>query len=220
MKYITLILFILPILFSCSKDKENTPQPIAPSNSPPQNVSLVTTVGSYWVYNWYKIDSTNTETLLTFSDSIYVHGDTLINGKVFTIYKGGFYGGSNQTYLFTDSSGYIINNGLKIFTYNDFGTIYNLYCENAMSFCKYETSYNSTTKKSVPAGNFDVINTQKTYYMTDSSWFSTCDSVWISNNYYDKNSGFEVSSQFGFIGPLKTHCLYYERRLVNYHIAP
>lgn len=220
MKYITLILFILPILFSCSKDKENTPQPIAPSNSPPQNVSLVTTVGSYWVYNWYKIDSTNTETLMGNKDSVYVVGDTLINGKVHTVYKGSYFGGSVQTNFFLDSSGYVVKNGRKLFTYSDFGTNYNFYCEVGNYYCRYETTYNSTIQKSVPAGNFDVIDAQVSFYMPDSSWFSACDSVWISHNFYDKNNGFEVSSQFGFISPLKTQCVYYERRLVDYHIAP
>ena len=220
MKYITLILVILPILFSCSKDKENTPQPIAPSNNPPQNVSLVTSVGSYWVYDWYKIDSTNTETLLSNKDSVYVVGDTLVNGKVYTIYKGEYFGSTTQTYLYVDSSGYIINNGYKIFTYSDFSTNYNFYCEVGNLYCSYETSYNSTTKKSVPAGNFDVIETQKSYYMPDSSWFSVCDSITITHNYYDKNNGFEISSQMGFLNMLKNECSYYERRLVDYHIAP
>lgn len=220
MKFITLSSLICLIMFSCSKDKENTPQPITPSNNPPQNVSLVTSVGSYWVYNWYKVDSTNTETFLNKKDSIYVHGDTLVNGKVYIVYKGGYFGPAVQTFLYADSSGYIIDKGYKKFTYIDFGQNYNFYCEVGNLFCSYETSYNSTTKKSVPAGNFDVIETQKAYYMPDSSWFSVCDSVKFTHNFYDKNNGFEISSQIGFLNMLKNECSYYERRLVNYHIAP
>lgn len=217
MKFIALSSLICLITFSCCKDKENTP---TPSNNPSQNTSLVNTAGSYWIYHWYNVDSTNTETLLSNKDSVYVVGDTLVNGKVYTMYKGDYFGSTTQTYLYTDSSGYIIDNGYKIFTYNDFGTNYNFYCEVGNLYCSYETSFNSTVKKSVPAGNFDVINSQKTYYMPDSSWFSVCDSITLTHSYYDKNKGFEVSSQFGFLTMLKNECSYYERRLVNYHIAP
>lgn len=220
MKYITLILFILPILFSCSKDKENTPEPVKPITNQNNTISLVASVGSYWIYNWYEIDSTNTETLTSRRDSVYVVGDTLINGKIHAIYRGKYFGGSVRTNLLIDSSGYIVDNGYKLFTYSDFGTNYNFYCEVGNFYCRFETSFNSPIQKSVPAGNFDVIDAQVSFYMPDSSWFSACDSVWISHNFYDKNNGFEVSSQIGFINPLRTICRYFERRLVDYHIAP
>ena len=70
---------VLFLIQSC-KDKECEPTSVNPS------IHLVTTVGSFWLYDWYSIDSLGNEKILR-TDSTYIAGDTVINGKTNIIKK-------------------------------------------------------------------------------------------------------------------------------------
>jgi hypothetical protein len=112
-KLLALAILSLAVL-SCKKDK------ISPTEPQPANPSYthVSTIGSYWVYDWYDVDSTGNETLISgWKDTIRIVGDTAINGKVFQHYKGKELN-SPVEYFSRDSSGYVVNpNGQIRYSY-------------------------------------------------------------------------------------------------------
>lgn len=102
-------------VWSCKK--ENI-APLEIGSPDPGSSAHVTTAGSYWVYDWYQVDSVGNETWLSqWKDTIRITGDTTINGNVFQVYKGKHMG-ANTEYYTRDSSGCILNtDGSIIYSY-------------------------------------------------------------------------------------------------------
>lgn len=106
-----LFYLILPVfcLLSCEKDVTNSEvEPIQATEYFPLSV------GNYWVYENYKVDSMGTETIFEQKlDSVIITKDTLINNKVYyKLHAVNYYlGGSldSKSCYYRDSSGYIID---------------------------------------------------------------------------------------------------------------
>ena len=119
------MLLIAAIIFTgCEKDDEDkNPCETTTRNSDSSGDSsgngdeqfvFVTSVGSYWVYDWYEVDYlTGVSAPTDRRDSIWIAGDTIINGNQYHIQKGTWFSSSVSTSIQRDSSGYIVNhNGL------------------------------------------------------------------------------------------------------------
>ena len=127
------------------------------------------TVGNYWIYQHYRIDSTGLETKLSFVDSVAIIGDTTINNKKYYVRNTNGILMQNDDFTFTrDSAGYLVNNlGKKLFSTNNFtDTLRKItYFDNVANLLIY-TSSNKMEKHdgliSVPAGNFEVLNSKMT----------------------------------------------------------
>lgn len=55
------------------------------------NVDFPMTTGSYWLYDWERLDSNNV-IVDQGIDSVSITGDTIMNGKTFWVYEGTWYG--------------------------------------------------------------------------------------------------------------------------------
>lgn len=201
-------------IVSCKKDKEvETPDP--PGNS---HYVIPNTVGSYWVYETVSIDSNGTETHIGLNDSIYIAGDSIFNGNLFTVYKGFYNGSSNYTRLERDSSGFVVGPfGGLYYSYSNFTDT--LYTISYPMFDAIVKMFDSNDQIDVPAGTFQAIEKRKTYYNPDGGPVTSCGQISFSfGTWYADGIG-EVKEVYGFAGAFVA-CMgtRYEKRLIDYHI--
>jgi hypothetical protein len=115
-------------LFSC-KNENQPPTPPAPETL--KHVPL--TLGSFWVYEHFAVDTANGINASTgVKDSIVIHSDTIINGKNYVVRKGiAPFQGVNTWGLIDivrDSSGYLVNDkGVVLFAENNYIDTFNVW---------------------------------------------------------------------------------------------
>jgi hypothetical protein len=207
--------FLIVLAASCKKD----PDPVIPPVQEPVPLFLLeASQGSYFIYEWYQVDSLGNETSLSITDTVYFSGDTIINGNSYAIQAGTYFGSPRVAFI-RDSLGYIVtSSGNILFSYvNNSDTLRNV--SNSMNDIYMMTKKNNAAITTV-AGSFTTYDQQVHYYRADGTPMTNCDSVWISHSHYDDLSGIEVSSQLAFLNPLENLCQYNERRLVYVYIAP
>jgi len=103
--------FFAFIFISCKKDNGGLP----PDPAPEADYTMIHT-GQYWVYEYYRIDTTGVEEKLESTDSAYILKDTLIDGITYYIRishplqfsKSGFLEPHADTAILRDSSGYLL----------------------------------------------------------------------------------------------------------------
>jgi len=154
--HLLIVAFSVLLLTACSDD------PIAPTIAPDVYGETVTDytshdIGDYWVYDWYNVTPDGTETLLDKRDSVYVSGDTLIDGRTYLKLLGTFLGNPVLERLYFDSAGSVYSYPTRslYFTLDEtnedvkfFGDV-----DAPLSFGTY--SIESLSKiVSVPAGDF------------------------------------------------------------------
>lgn len=198
-------------LTACKKDIEKT---FTPSTAPSTTYSPMTT-GSYWVYDWYVIDSAGIATPYPATDSIYIVGDTIIGGNTFSIQAGTWYGISQSPKYFRDSIGYLINEtGRIFFSANNYTDTLYTWNSGDGTVTGYLKMNNIGAIVTVPAGTFPTLNAEYTIVNNIGTWpcLGTLD---VHNNRHAINIG-EVNSSFQFTGDAT--CKVYERRLRTYFI--
>lgn len=216
---------ILLALIATSCKKESV-QP--PNNDPqPTNYSTPSTVGSYWVYRSYIVDSVGNVTMSNVTDTMFVTGDSIVGGHTYTVYEGALV--PNATYrLLRDSSGFVINeNGYIYFSNNNLGSIFDTWNEpvypgpngpiNLKTQIYIEPSLESI---SVPAGNF--MGYVRKDVSTDEAGgpVNVCgDLEYIRKTHYVEGVGM-VREEFTFFTAMTQMCEYQYRELVAYYIAP
>ena len=206
MKKLVLFLFVITILYSCNKDN-NDPDPVV---IPQSSKYTIFNVGSYWIYDWYKIDTLGNETPMNKTDSIYVSKDTVINEKTYRLSKGTRLGGIPYTSIVRDSSNYIVNHeGNILFSATNFSdTLYSDSISDIV-FISYKMA-DKDSIISVPAGSFETYNYQGTVIPLFSGYQW---GIRYLNNRYAKGIGQLSSSLFYYTQPENM-----EKRLVRYHI--
>lgn len=205
----------LACLFSCKKNKEEQ------DPSPTTNPYYQSSKGDYWVYNTYKIDTgSDTEELIK-TDSVVVSGDTLINGKRYTVYSGTWPFSSQwrELNILRDSSGCLVdNNGVVQFSSkNTSDTLSTSYVITGLesepdTFIVFKWFMEGPSKViDVPAGSFTVLNGIQKLTEPNSgvtTKFSHC---------YAPGVGL-VLSQISYEYQIRAG-IYYEQRLIRYHIS-
>jgi hypothetical protein len=198
---------ILLVAFQSCKDDNELP------TSSSSSINLVTTSGSYWVYDWFEIDSNGVETKKGMRDSIFISGDTLINSKTYIKYDGVQFDKFNNR-LLRDSAGFIVNqNGLVLW-----GTTVSQLSEHStvdFTVTSKMTSLNESI--SVPAGTFNTVLKTNTACYDDGRPFTKCSQCWDSKSYYKPGLGV-IAAQTAYIGTINNECKYLEKRLVEYNI--
>jgi hypothetical protein len=200
------VLFVL-FITACAKKEPPFPQ------GEEKSQHLPNTVGSYWIYETFTIDSNNVEASTGIIDTITVIGDTLLNGYMYAIYKGTHYGTPSLTYK-RDSSGYIVYSSGNIeYSYTNFTDT--LYSGFNLMHDYYSIMKNSSV--SVPAGNFTTVNLSTIFTMPNGDDINSCGDV-----------SYEMPKHFAEgVGLVMSSCPYtYEisicrdrqRRLIEYHI--
>jgi hypothetical protein len=185
---------------------------ISPDVSTP-SIALVASPGSYWVYDWYKIDSSGNETYFD-NDSVYVQGDTTILNHTYIIYKGTDLS-SPKTEFLRDSLGYLVTStGRILWNKNDIGTI------EYVKFSDFNISYaitNLAANVSTTVGDFTGIQKSRTACYLDKTPFTPCDHCYTDFTYYVEGLGV-VLEQTAYLGEVNRNCTYLEKRLVRYQI--
>ncbi|UKN00453.1 hypothetical protein K6119_11995 [Paracrocinitomix mangrovi] len=209
-----LLVLVILTIFSCRKDpsvKIETP-------NEPSSFDLVTTQGSWWKYDWFKIDSLGNETLTTIKDCVYVVGDTLINGNTFTHLHGDFHIFNSYDWFWRDSAHYIVNqNGQKL--YSTIEGIDTLEIIEGTEVNNYFITDGTEYEMTVPAGTFNVYDSELHYSYNNGSPFTNCEDTWVKHTKFANGIGM-ISTQTGFISQIQTQCSYDESRLTEYYIAP
>ncbi len=214
MKSICFIAVISISFFACRKDPKTEYSAL---EAPPQ-FHLVTTPGSWWKYESYTVDSMGVETLNPEIDCVYVVGDTMINGEVYSHLQGTYFGAFTLNTIRRDSSHYIINSfGGRLFSTVEQietlkvseGFIENIYC----------TTNGMKEPKMVPAGIFEVYDSEVHHWNADGSPYTNCEMSWTGHEYFADGIGM-IALQSGYISQIQNLCEYQEMRLIEYYIAP
>lgn len=197
-------------LFSCNKSEVNLP--VQTPNFIPMSV------GNYWIYEHYKIDTLGIETLLIIIDSIYIPADTLINGEKYFILdvnrNGNYY---RRKGFYKDSSGYLVTSDANIlFSHDDYT---NILSEHSEILPNDDTLYTKKVKMGVSeyeitlqAGKFKTRLVNE--YIYSNRFYPGFSSPRILNDYYAEGVGLVLDNYIYLSGP---HT--YEKRLVSYKIS-
>lgn len=204
MKKIQFIAFLILLSSQACKDANEEIKVTEP------NAGLVTSTGSFWVYQWFSIDTNGTETEMNLRDSIYVSGDTIINDYSYTIFKE-VSGSSQRTRFYRDSSGFIISDvGERLWNTKDTGII-SSWTDNEFTFSK--SILNLSQNIDVLGQTKPAIMSKTTACRLDGKPISECEQCQSETSYYVKNIG-EVLEQTAYIGV----CSRLEKRLVKYQL--
>jgi len=216
MRNVFLLGIIAIILISSCKKEEETPPPPPPIKSPDYTPL---TIGNYWVYNNYSIDSLNNETLLPNIDSLIVDRDTVIGGHTYYIIEGIKYPMSQNwgiVRIVRDSADCLVTNkGHILFSSSNFSDILREKIEILNSDTLYILQYKMEKLSGsidVPAGTFNnIYNYKGTLYTKVPN--SVVDNPRYLDNYYAPDVG-EVLNTWYFLSLPTT----YQKRLVRYNI--
>jgi hypothetical protein len=206
-----LFLAFTVFVFACNCNDDDGPTLITPATE-----YLPLTVGNYWIYQWYKIDESGNETQHgNYLDSIYISGDTVINGFTYSIIKGKEFNAPIERF-YRDSSGYLVSatNNIPLFstisTTEQLG-IDTIFTETGPLVMLAYSMQNPTPSITVPAGTFSNCLTT----LTSLTSFEEDYEYGVRNYPYQYAEGVgRVQHKISFYSSGE----YYESRLVRYHV--
>ena len=211
------IIYLLAVLFIISaaacKKENNTPT----CDNCPDSVSDYSqlAIGNYWVYEIQTVNEAGEDTELYGIDSVYIAGDTLINGETYFIQKNtqSLFGGIYKQALLRDSSDFIVNNKGKILLSTSIFDKVIQEIDGAEG--RFHINYTMVDKDleiEVPAGIFKTYNFRGIIHFNE-DLISVAINDRAINNYYAKDIGLIKSNIFFAHSPFS-----FERRLLRYHI--
>jgi hypothetical protein len=167
-------------------------------------------IGNYWVYKVYTVDSNNNYREHVEVDSLYVEKDSLINGKIYKLVRGTFL---SELYLLRDSSNYLVTaEGKKLLTTNktDESLAKRTYSGQGLEF-ELNTKMNHTDSTfNTPSGNY------KCKFVK-----STLKCLSPNSTYNDRKGFYAYSKGVGMIGRKMSYLLsdlYVEMKLIRYDV--
>lgn len=201
------LLPILTILLFVQGCKEDDCKPAAATPS----IQLINSAGSYWIYDWYSIDKLGNEKYLQ-TDSIYIAGDSMINGNSYVFRKGRFLSGNMAGFL-RDSIGFVVNEkGDILWNKNSIG-IFRASNESQINLEWSMTSLSSNI--TVPAGTFSTLERTTKACYNNGQPLTPCDTCQEEQVYFSEGIGL-VLDRTTYIGIFD--CSRLEGRLTKYHI--
>lgn len=226
-KVVLTTLSIITLIIGCKKAVEPQSTAECSNNTPLQRANYPISVGSYWIYDTYKvIDSSGVETLIRSSDTTEVIGDTTINGKAYSVFRGVKYPISSTSTLMNnwylrDSLQFIVNNYGDIsngtWSYSDSMN----YSDIGGGHIRWSSYLNVDELIVVGAGSFITKRLRFNWKKTDGSVISQCLNDSVSNNagaeFYTEGVGL-VQKNIGYVNAI--NCEHFESRLKEYYIAP
>jgi hypothetical protein len=216
MKKVMLIVAIsTATILGCSKEEPIEIENASSSASINQSKAhMPLTIGNYWVYDNYSIDTLGNETLNARSDSAFIARDTIISGATYYIVEGDFIAIiAVGNYLRNDNNSVVHFDGSMFFTTNNIGSIYrrdttNIGWSDHIYMSSWVNPISATV--AVPAGTFkaydkeiEVISTQTNYPWGKRS----------QHTYYNENVGVVLNQNYYYGSPNVN-----ESRLVRYHL--
>lgn len=219
MKKMILLMAVATLALACQKNESDQEIPEIPKTS-----YIPLTIGSYWVYQEYNVDSNGVETEQNRKDSITVIGDTLINGLNYGMlneYKINLTGIINfDTVYVRDSSGYMVyKDGTIFFSSINFTDTLNQGIQYQGNVDSSEVLYSYSYMMempddpiTIPIGTFEVLNYKGTIISNDNLPFPNPRYI---DTYYADGVGRVMLSTFYFTSNLGV-----KKRLIEYFIAP
>ena len=216
MKHTFVFLATLLLIVSCKKEKKELP--VTPED-PVNAFEVPTSVGSYWIYQWDEIDSNGVCTPQTYTDTIRIIDDTLINNQLYAVYEGTLFGNNEMQWYERDSSGYIVNsNGKIICAYS--GSPQEFY---QIQFDPYEQFFGVAEPGTitVPTGTYqNAVRMYDGFRRIDGQPVNSCSESDLKlYSHYVSGIGL-VSRETGFFGMVLQQCKFRRSKLVEYYIAP
>lgn len=224
--YFAVITLVLLFVSACQTDN-NPPKVIYP-------VYLPMSVGNYWIYQHYKIDSLGNETATNLFDSLVITKDTFINGNRYYVFGGVQAAAITFPDILRDSLGYIVTQkGEKIFSsINLTDTINSFHYFIDISDDNHEDSIEIYSIKLimqkppqqqiVPAGTFTTLMAHgivKCYwFFYDNTWNRSATVSIDKNEYFAQNVGIIVDT-YRWYYQIQKEKIKYEKRLIRYHVA-
>lgn len=218
MKRIHALLLLLATTFAIYSCTENSSDIVTPA----QSDYLKLKTGNYWIYEFYRVDSTGNATKLTATDSAHIIGDTVIDGNTYYMKvqnllqftKSGHIGVPSDTLILRDSAGCLVQRAPD-------GTHTVLFArDNFTDILFSDTTAGVMIRALKMTGKDSLVTVTAGSHLTR----STCLSVYPINSSYPGGTrkyytvyGAEVGlmiSQYGFY----SFPDYYEARLVRYHV--
>lgn len=214
MKQLFFFSFIYLLIYSCSKD---VAIPKKGNTTPVSNASFVPlTVGSFWVYNYYYVDTLGNETFDN-TDTVRIIQDSIINGKTYAMFEGLYYvyNSNNTNYYFRrDSLSYLVNeNGGIYFSSTNFTDTLQTYL-SPNGFHGFSKMNHKDSIINVPAGSFKTYDLEITSYMP-ASYSGPIKSPRYFGTFYSKGIGIIKNRTAYSQSPN-----YIDSKLVSYYIAP
>ena len=207
-KLFTISMFLV-FIFSCKKEAVI---PLCESDT--SNSYFPMTVGSYWVYQWYKVNLLEgDETVLEGKiDTIKVLKESLIGANYYAEIRdeNAFEPGTSRTYYRRDSFGYLVD-PKNIIYFSSTNFIDTLRIEtNPIFRTIYKMEFLGSSIET-PLKAFDCRNFQGEI----TNLFSPLSDKQYNNNYYSRGVGKIQNNIFYSSMADITH---YHRRLIKYHI--
>lgn len=200
-KFLFVFAFFI-LIFSCKKENAEVS-----CESPFSNSYIPMSVGSYWIYEWYKVDTFGNETLMDWIDTIRIVKDTVIREQIFFVHEDE----NNIRNFYRDSLGYLVNSEGDIF-FSSTNFTDTLHRTRNLFFEIYYLMETGVSEITTDAGSFECLNYQGavTSLIINVSW-----SERKINARYAKGVGKIQSSTFDFAFNSSDER---QRRLIEYHI--
>jgi hypothetical protein len=160
------IFVFISIIASCSKDNsgplvKETPQAIL---APSAQDYYPLTKGNYWVYDYYNINTNTNSQTFWYRDSVWIVGDTTINGYKYAHQEAKSSNGATWWAYLRDSLGYMVTyREEKIrFSCNNFTDTLNI--KHDFPYTVYAKMVHKDTLIITPIGNFHSISLGYIWY--------------------------------------------------------
>lgn len=200
---------------ACKKEDVQTPDPCESQEC--VDWEMPSKVGSYWIYEWFLVDSMGVETSLGFYDTVRIVKDTVISGSSFSVYEGTLFYTWHQFRRYQrDSSGYVIG--------GDGDVMYPLFPsgeekiigENPPFYITQHYS-NDFASRTIPAGTFNCFSSNVVYKHLDGTPINLCgDLEYWQSEYFHPEIGL-LAMQLSYVSDMQ-QCQYREGRLIEYHL--
>jgi hypothetical protein len=159
---ISFVLLSLSTLAACQQEDEDV---VAPLPEPPaQNLSIAAfsnlAVGNYWVYQRYRVDSADNVAQVLSLDSIFITGDSVVNGETYSIVHRNTLS-PIWTELWRDSAGYVITSDHEVvFCADPLDQLIYTEVEGPVGVELDFTVYSTPESITVAAGTFSTLKMQ------------------------------------------------------------
>ena len=198
---------LLLFFFSCKKKDCDLPE-----EAQFNQAYYPLTPGSYWIYQWYRVDTLGNEWIMENTvDTIRVLKDTLIDGNIYAKIRdyNTVENSEPAIYFRRDSSGHLVDQRNNIFFSS--GNFVDI-LHHVFSPGLFEINFKMdipTHRISTPIGEYDCLNFQgEVIPIISTSW----DKRYL-NNFFSKGVGLVMETTFFFSSEYNM-----ERRLTEYHI--
>lgn len=183
-------------------------------------------MGSYYVYDIFKVDSNGIATPFGRPDTIRIVGDSVINGNTYVHLADTWFNIGAWNWFFRDSSGHVVDhNGLVYWANRNMPDTITFQAPNSLVVTHAIGRANQTF--ALPAGRINGIlfparpmpayEMQLHDYFTNGMHMSICDSGLYLRRLFVPGIGLAID-QLAWANEHYAFCNYYERRLTYYEL--